>query len=152
MAASSVGSVPVVEGLFQQLTPAVLLGSRCRQCGTHYFPKVLSCSNPACRDGQVLHVPLSGRGRLYSFTVQRYRPPPPFNMESWAPYALGILELPEGLRIMGMISGVPFDELAIGMELDVISEALRHEQGHGVLTYKFSRAAQSVPHAARSAP
>ena len=66
-------------------------------------------------------------------------------MEPWAPYAIGVLELPEGLRIMGMLSGVPFADLRIGMELEVISEPLYSDaEGRPVVTYKFARPAGAV--------
>jgi uncharacterized protein len=131
--------VPVTAGLFHELNPATLLGSRCRTCGTHYFPRTSECRNPTCTDGQLLDVAISRRGRLYSFTVQHYRPPPPFRMEPWAPYTIGVLELPEGLRIMGMLSGVAPMDLRIDMELEVISEQLyQDEQGRIVVTYKFA--------------
>lgn len=145
MATPAPEPVPVTADLFRDLSPATLLGSRCEQCGTHYFPVTSHCRNPACSGGQLREVGLSRRGQLYSFTVQSYRPPPPFRMEPWAPYAIGVLELPEGLRIMGMLSGVPFADLRIGMELEVISEPLYSDaEGRPVVTYKFARPAGAV--------
>jgi uncharacterized OB-fold protein len=142
MAAESTEAVAVTSGLFQQLTPPTLLGSRCERCGSYYFPRIAYCRNPACGGVSVVDIALSRRGRLYSYTVQHYRPPAPFDMQPWAPYAIGILELPEGLRIAGMLAGLAFDELRIGMELEIISDALRRdEQGRSVLTYKFARPA-----------
>ena len=50
-------------------------------CGTHYFPKSLSCRNPQC-DVKTVEEALLGRtGQLYSYTVQAYRPPALFRME-----------------------------------------------------------------------
>ena len=37
--------------------------------------------------------------------MQAYRPPALFAMDNWAPYALGLVELPEGLRVMAMLTG-----------------------------------------------
>jgi uncharacterized OB-fold protein len=142
MAAESTGAVAVTSGLFRQLTPPTLLGSRCQRCGSYYFPRIAYCRNPACAGASVVEVALSRRGLLYSYTVQHYRPPAPFDMQPWAPYGIGILALPEGLRIAGMLAGLAFDELRIGMELEIISDALRRdEQGRSVLTYKFARPA-----------
>jgi uncharacterized OB-fold protein len=135
-------SVAVAPGLFRQMSPPVLFGSRCERCGAHYFPSTSHCRHPGCRGARVLEVDLGRHGRLYSYTIQHYRPPPPFSMEPWAPYAIGIVELPEGLRLLAMICGVPFAELEIGMEVELVSEALhRDAEGREVLTYKFTRLA-----------
>ena len=136
-------AIPVAQGLFQGEGPAArLIGTRCASCGSHYFPKSLSCRNPACRDKQIGAVLLSPRGTLYSYTVQSYRPPPLFRMEPWAPYALGLVELPEGLRVMGMLSGCALTDIHIGMAVELTVEPLyRNEQGQDVMTYKFKPAA-----------
>lgn len=82
---------------------------------------------------------LSRRGSLYSYTIQRYRPPPPFACEPWAPYALGLVHLPEGVRVMGMLTGVALDAIRIDMPVELVSEALYQDaQGQSVLTYKFA--------------
>ncbi len=139
----TLAQLPVAAGLFQgEGVDTRLIGSRCAGCGTHYFPKSLSCRNPQCRTKQVEDVLLGPQGTLYSYTVQSYRPPPLFRMEPWAPYALGMVELPEGLRVLGMLTGIPLDALRIGMPVVLTTEALyRNDDGQEVLTYKFAPAA-----------
>ena len=144
------GPVPVVEGLFRVSAGGVaLVGTRCTGCGTHYFPTSLSCRNPQCEAKTVEEALLGRRGRLFSYTVQAYRPPALFRMEPWAPYAIGLVELPEGLRVMGMLTGCEPDDLRIGMALELVVEPLyRDEAGRDVLTYKFAPGAAGVPGAA----
>ena len=78
------------------------------------------------------------RGTLYSYTVQAYRPPALFRMDDWAPYAIALVELPEGLRVMGMLTGCRHDEIRIGMDVELTVEPLyRDEEGREVLTYKY---------------
>ena len=134
--------IPVAKDLFRWSDGNVeLIGSRCQGCGTHYFPKRLSCCNPDCQEKEVIEVQFSGCGRLYSYTVQEYRPPPLFKMEAWSPYAIGVIELPEGLRVMGMLTGLTLDEIAIDMAVELTVDALyRDEQGREVMTYKFKPA------------
>jgi uncharacterized protein len=131
--------MPVAQGLFRNEGAGPrLIGTRCASCGAHYFPTSLSCRNPRCREKQVEEVLLSPRGTLYSHTLQAYRPPPLFRMEPWAPYAIGLVELPEGLRVMGMLTGCEPDAWEIGASVELTLEALyRDEQGHEVMTYKF---------------
>ena len=108
-----------------------------------YFPKSLSCRNPNCESKVVEEVLLGRRGRLYSYTVQGYRPPALFRVTSWAPYAIGLVELPEGLRVMGMLTGCELGEISIDMPLELVVEPLyQDESGRDVLTYKYSALAE----------
>ena len=131
--------VPVARELFEwSRQGASLTACRCAGCGHHYFPLVATCRNPRCRDKRVERVAITSRGHLYSYTLQSYRPPALFRMEQWAPYALGIVEFPEGLRVMGMITGCPPAELRIGLEMEITVGVLyRGEEGQDVLTYMF---------------
>jgi uncharacterized protein len=129
----------VAEGLFEGMgSEARLLGSRCLGCGASYFPRSAGCRNPACRDRRIAPVALSRVGTLYSYTVQSYQPPGLFRMDDWAPYPLGLIELPEGLRVMAMLTGCEVSELRIGMPVEMTTETLyRDESGCEVHTYKF---------------
>jgi uncharacterized OB-fold protein len=140
-------SMPVAAGLFEGTGSAAhLIGTRCTSCGTHYFPKTLSCRNPQCLEKATQDVLLSREGTLYSYTVQHYQPPALFRMADWAPYAIGSVELPEGLRVMGMLTGCEPASLTIGMAVELTVETLyRDEQGREVQTYKFQpRTAQEL--------
>jgi uncharacterized protein len=138
--------VPVAEDLFQwSADGAALIGTRCTGCGTHYFPKSLSCRNPDCEQKVLEQALLGRRGRLHSYTVQAYRPPPLFRMDPWEPYAIGVVELPEGLRVMGMLTGCELDEIRIDMPVELTVEALYlDESGREVLTYKYAPAAEEA--------
>jgi len=131
--------LPVAAGLFEGTGSAArLIGTRCTSCGSHYFPKSLSCRNPQCLEKAIQDVRLSREGTLYSYTVQHYQPPALFRMADWAPYAIGSVELPEGLRVMGMLTGCDPTSLQIGMALELTVETLyRDAQGQAVQTYKF---------------
>lgn len=140
----TIEQVPIAEGLFKWSgNTASLIGTRCASCGTHYFPKSLSCRNPDCTDKQVEQALLGPSGKLYSYTVQAYRPPPLFKMDSWSPYTIGLVDLPQGLRVLGMLTGCGNDEFKIGMDLELTVEPLyRDDQGREVLTYKFKPASK----------
>ncbi len=140
---ASTQRVPVAQDLFREADDGVaLVGTRCTGCGTHYFPKSLSCRNPACEAKAVEEVLLGRRGRLYSYTVQAYRPPALFRGEPWAPYAIGLVELPEGLRVMGLLTGIAQDDLRIDLPVELVVEPLyRDDAGRDVLTYKYAPAA-----------
>ena len=69
--------VPAVEGWFtmDEAEPA-LLGNRCTWCGTVFFPKAsFACRNPSCDGTEFEEVPLSRRGRVWSYDHDHYAPP-----------------------------------------------------------------------------
>lgn len=136
----TIKQVPVADDLFQWSGGGVaLIGTRCSGCGTHYFPKCLSCRNPLCEKKTVEEALIGRQGRLCSYTVQTYRPPALFRMEPWAPYAIGLVELPEGLRVMGMLTGCDLDDIKIDTPMKLTVEALYTDEfGRDVLTYKYA--------------
>ena len=138
--------VPVAEGLFEvQPEGPRLIGSRCASCDTLYFPVVLSCRNPHCAEKRIEAALLPNRGALLSYTIQHYQPPPPFRMDNWQAYAIGLIDLGAGLEVMGMLTGVSFDAIRIGMPLRMVIETLYTDAERGaVATYKFAPADAGV--------
>ncbi len=53
----------------------------------------------------------SGEGTVYSYVVLHHPPFPAFE----PPYAVGLIELAEGVRIVSNVVGVPYDKVRIGM-------------------------------------
>lgn len=137
---SATGPVPVVAGLFEQGPNGVrLIGSRCAGCSTLYFPVAVSCRNPGCHDKRLAPAQLPERGTLVSYTIQHFQPPPLFRMDEWAPYAIGLVALGEGVEVMGMLTGVAVDKIAIGMPMRLTTETLFTDAKRGsVATYKFA--------------
>ena len=95
---------------------------RCIDCGKHYFYPRPFC--PSCWSSNVEWVAVSGRARLHSYVIN-HRPAPGFEEE--APYAIAIVELEEGPRMMTNIVGVEStpENLVLDMALEVVFE----EQG-----------------------
>lgn len=134
--------VAVAEGLFEvQPEGPRLIGSRCASCDTLYFPVALSCRNPHCAEKCIEPALLPNHGALLSYTIQHYQPPPPFRMDNWQPYAIGLIDLGAGVEVMGMLTGLPIDAIRIGMPLRLVVEALYTDAERGaVATYKFAPA------------
>ena len=132
--------VPVVPWFTFPSDEPHLIGSRCKLCGDYFFPKVEMCRNPRCRSKDVEEVLLSRTARIWSYVIQEAAPPPPFPArDPFVPYALAEMKLPEGIKIMGMVaSGVPFDSLQIGMEMELVTERFYEDKdGNEVVTWKF---------------
>jgi uncharacterized OB-fold protein len=118
-----------------------LLGSRCRACGTWFFPKEsFACRNPRCGATELEEARLSRRGRLWSYTDNRYAPPPPYVAgEPFEPYAIAAVELErEKMVVLGqVVRGVGVDRLAVGQEMELVVEPLFEEQGVQHLVWKW---------------
>ena len=121
--------VPVLEGFFTDADgEARLLGGHCPRCGAWYFPKQWSfCRNPHCEGGPLDDAPLSSRGRLWSWTDNRYAPPPPYPArEPFEPYGVAAVELPdEQLVVLGQLArGTDVGALALGQPMTLVVETL----------------------------
>ena len=132
--------VPVIPNLFTE-TPqgARLLGSKCTGCGTPYFPRSAACHNPACETPRIEDAAFGPHGTLWSFAVQYYAPPAPVKYdEPFAPFAIGVVDLPEGLRVLGRLSVDDLKQIKIGMALELVIERLcGGTDGGEVTTWKF---------------
>ena len=95
-----------------------LIASKCRECGDLSFPKLNRCKNPACLNPDVEVRHLGAEGRLESFTVQHYEPPPPFVADQpFRPFGIGLIELDDGIMILGRIRTDDVGLLAVGMQV-----------------------------------
>jgi uncharacterized OB-fold protein len=83
-------------------------------CARVYFPPRPFC--PACGSRDVAWFTGSGKGHLHSY-VLNYRPAPGF--ESDAPYAIAVVELDEGPRLMTSIVGADQTPEALPLDLRV---------------------------------
>jgi uncharacterized protein len=124
----------VREGLFRDADPPALLGSRCANCGSTSFPRTDTC--PYCATEDPEPVDLSWRGRLWAWTAVTASPP---GYAGEVPYGIGVVELPEGIRVIGRLT--ESNPAALGadqeMELQVVPLS-SDDEGNDVVTYAFS--------------
>lgn len=90
----------------------------CEQCDRFFHPPAPLC--PRCLSAEVGPRPVSGRGHVFSFTVNRQMWTPCLAV----PYVVAIVELVEqrGLRFVSNIVGSPVDEIHVGMPVRVTFE------------------------------
>lgn len=132
--------VPVVEGIFTWPSgdPRLIAG-RCKSCGAFTFPKIMVCPNPECNDKfSMEEVLLNNTGRLWSWTLQRYKPPAFEMTQPFKPFGVGIVEIPEGLRIVGMLTTA--EGLEIDMDVELVVEKLFEDEKKEYLTFKWKPA------------
>ncbi|AJZ84700.1 MULTISPECIES: Zn-ribbon domain-containing OB-fold protein [Streptomyces] len=143
--------VPVVDGWFSSEGGEFrLLGTGCRGCGAVYFPREdVFCRAPGCAGTELAEVPLSRRGRVWSYTDGRYRPPAPFPSGpegEWRPYTLIAVELAaERMVVLGQgAPGVTVADLAVGMEVEVVPGVLGEEGGRTLTTWHWRPVAEEA--------
>ena len=105
-----------------------LIGSHCAECGTYAFPpETFSCRNPRCSSTPLEAVPLSRRGRVWSFVVNPYAAPPPTpSPDPFEPYAVAAVELDEErMFVLGRVAeGVDLDGLRVGQQMEIVVEPI----------------------------
>ena len=134
------GQVPVIEGLFSETPDGPRLhGTRCAGCRWPYFPRATACNNPDCTEEQIEEASFGPRGTLWSCAVQNYPPPAPARHdEPYIPYALGLVDLSDGLRVLGRVITADPASLIPGSEVKLVLDTLCHEEdGTEVITWKF---------------
>jgi uncharacterized OB-fold protein len=135
--------VPAVEGwLTLDDADPRLLGSRCTTCGTYFFPREsFFCRNPDCDGRQFDEVPLSSRGRVWSWTTNHYPPPPPYvAADPFVPYTIAAVELAdEHMVVLGQLAvGVDPSTLTAGTEVQLTLATLFEDDDAVHVVWKWS--------------
>lgn len=126
-----VNVVPVREGIFTDDTKdAKLIGNKCSSCGQLFFPKVRFCF--VCFNKSMEEIELSPRGKLYSYTISRM---PASHFQP--PHAVGLVDMPEGIRIFAPLKIIESKPFKVGMEMELLVEELWQEDDKQVIGYKF---------------
>jgi uncharacterized OB-fold protein len=101
-----------------------LEGSRCAACGNVAFPSARACQR--CGAEAMETVALGSRGTVWGFTVQRFAPKsPPYvpPKDGFQPFAVGYVELPDGVRIEAILDCDDFSQLEGRAEVELVATA-----------------------------
>ena len=96
---------------------------RCGSCGAYRFPARAIC--PECLSTEAVWAPVSGRGEVFSFNVMHQVYHPGFAAE--VPYAVVIIKLAEGAKMVSSLVDVPPDAIRIGMPVRVVFDDVTDE-------------------------
>ncbi|MFJ6797427.1 bifunctional MaoC family dehydratase N-terminal/OB-fold nucleic acid binding domain-containing protein [Streptomyces sp. NPDC091268] len=97
------------QGFWDGVREHKLLIQRCTGCATLRFPWLPGCNT--CGSPHWEAVEASGAGTVFSYVVMHHPPFPAFD----PPYAVALVELAEGVRMVTNITGVPYDKVRIGL-------------------------------------
>lgn len=112
----------------------VLIGGFSASSGRYHFPRAPVCPYTGADD--VVPVELSRQGRLYSWTSVTAAPA---GYHGPVPYGLGVVELTEGLRVVGRLTEVDPSDLAEGQPMRLVAETVGADaEGREVATWAFA--------------
>ncbi|ABL82290.1 MULTISPECIES: Zn-ribbon domain-containing OB-fold protein [unclassified Nocardioides] len=86
---------------------------KCNACRSLRFPPGPAC--PTCGALDPGHVAAAGTGTVFSYVVHRHPPVPGKEL----PIVLALIDLDEGVRMVGEVVDVDAEEIEIGMRLRV---------------------------------
>jgi len=109
-----------------------LEASKFKKSRKTYFPP--RAVDPETGDTEFEIVKLPDTGEVLTYTVIRVAP------AQWgdqSPYALAIVKLTDGTRLMGQMTDCDVEEVKIGMEVRIEFRRVQSEGHHGVLSYGY---------------
>ncbi len=109
-----------------------LEAGKCKKCGYISFPPRLIC--PKCKNREFEIIRLKDEGKIVSFTIIRV---PPEQFSDQSPYAIGIIELNDGVKILAQIVDCDFDDLEIGKKVKIEFRKIRSEGEAGIICYGY---------------
>ncbi len=107
-----------------------LEGVRCVECEHVAYPARTVC--PACRGTALERIELSRQGRVVTSTVIHV---PPDDLVDEAPYAMALVETPEGARMMVQVVDCAPEEVVPGLDVALEFRRIRKEGHSGILCY-----------------
>ncbi len=109
-----------------------LEANKCKKCGFVSFPPRLIC--PKCQNREFEEAKLAEKGKVLTFTVIRV---PPRQFIDQAPYAVGIVELDDGVKLTGQVVDCDFEDLKIGKRVKIEFRKIFDEGEAGILCYGY---------------
>lgn len=133
--------IPLKKDLWTSATPdrqPRLKGSRCGNCGEVYFPIKPNGWCVHCQRRSLEEVLLSPRGRISAVTVVAQQPAGGF-YHGAVPYAYGLVDMPEGVRVISQITSDNLTSIKVGSEAELVIRPLFEDQeGREVTTFMFT--------------
>ena len=121
--------VTIMQDFSEELEKGNIFATKCKNCGTTFFPPREECSN--CYGTDMEKIMIDPVGTLVSYTIIHV---PPESHANMAPYVVAIGEFNDGLRTMGHLVGVTsMDDLKVGRKIKIVPQTLENER----IIYKF---------------
>ena len=109
-----------------------LEAEKCKKCGKIYFPPRIICAG--CHSKEFEKIKLSREGKLLTYTIIRVGPS---QFVDQVPYAMGIVELKEGVKILSQITDCDLEKLSTGMKVRIEFRKIQQEGEAGIICYGY---------------
>ncbi len=109
-----------------------LEANKCETCDIKFFPPRLLC--PQCKKRDLVSAKLAERGKILTYTIIRV---PPHQFADQAPYAVGVVELDDGVMLTAQIVDCDFEELKVGKRVRIEFRKIFQEGESGILCYGY---------------
>ena len=112
-----------------------LIGTRCGECKTVYFPPRNVC--PRCRRssiGKMEKYRLKGKGKIYTYTIVHVAPEA---FEDEIPYVIAIVKLDEGPMVTSQIIDCNPDKIKVGMPVEMAFRKIQEDGDTGAIYYGY---------------
>jgi uncharacterized OB-fold protein len=107
-----------------------LEAGKCSSCGKIYYPSRRVCA--ACGGREFEAVTLPDTGKVITYTVIRVAPS---DFTDEVPYALAIVEVEGGVRLMVQLVDVPLENIETGMPVRLEFRKIFQEGKAGIICY-----------------
>jgi len=109
-----------------------LAGWRCNHCGTFHHARPVLCKR--CRSRDFSEAELPKTGRLIAYTILSSAPR---EFGELSPYAIGLIELDDGTRILSQLTDFREDELREGVRVEAVFRRIRVNGEQGLIEYGY---------------
>jgi uncharacterized protein len=134
--------IAIREDLFtaplDDLNEVHLKGTRCNSCDEVFMGQVIGCAN--CGGENMKEVVLNDHGFLYTYSVIQHPPPGDYkgHKDPYIPFVEGLVELPDGIRIVAPILECEPDDAKINMPLKLkVYDFFKDEEGNDVVAFSY---------------
>ncbi len=109
-----------------------LEAAKCTKCGNISFPPRLVC--PVCKGRSFQHFKLNDEGTLLTFSIIRTASDK-FSKET--PFAVGIVELRDGVKLTTQIADAVVDTLKVGQRVKLVFRKIQDDGKAGIHCYGY---------------
>jgi len=109
-----------------------LEAGKCTGCGYVCFPPRLVC--PQCGSREFTKTKLANSGKNLTYTIIRVAP---HHYTDQVPYAVGIAEQDDGVKLTAQIVDCNFEDLKIGMRVKIEFRKIYEEGEAGIIHYGY---------------
>lgn len=106
--------------------------NKCSHCGKINFPPRIVC--PECQGREFETMKLAEKGKVLTYTVIRVAPQ---QFADQAPFAVGIVELEDGVRLMGQIVDCDIDLIKIDQKVKLEFRKIYDVGESGLICYGY---------------